>query len=65
MVTIVDIPSNQSFNYPDAPATIDGVIEALTVFCKEVSHKNGRYRDLARAWSTDRNHFIVVATEAN
>lgn len=65
MVTIIDIPSNQSFIYNDAPATIDGVTEVLTDFCKKVSKKYGRYRDLARAWTEDRNHFIVIATEAS
>lgn len=65
MVTIVDIPSNQSFAYHDAPATIDGVTESLSQFCEEVSKKYGRYRNLARAWTADRNHFVVIATETD
>lgn len=65
MVTVIDIPSNQTFIYKDAPATIDGVAEVLTEFCRQVSKSYGRYRDLARAWTEDRNHFIVIATESN
>lgn len=64
MVTVVDIPSNATFNYPDAPATIDGVASVLSQFCKDVSKRYGRYRDLARAWTEDRDHFIVIATES-
>lgn len=64
MVTIVDIPTNSNFRYPDNPATIDGVANALTKYAKVVSRDKGTKRDLAQAFTADKNHFIVIATEA-
>ena len=64
MVTVVDIPTNAIFKYPEYEPTIDGVTKAIQKYTEQVSKSGNTKRTFDRVYQRKERHFIIVATEA-